>query len=602
MLRHPSLIPLSHQHHNGLALCVLTRRSLAADSSAANLARLARRVIDRYEIELTNHFEIEEQTLFPQCANQPLVDELIADHRAIEALVEQLRAAPSAETLEAFCELLSTHIRREERELFEQAQRDLAPAVLEKLGAEIDRRVVRVCLCALLLLTFGVARLHAQLTPDAVAQIDRIAEDALHETGSPSVSLALVKDGKLAYARGYGKARLDPPAAAQPQMRYKIGSVSKQFLAAAILLLVQDGKLSLDDPVGKYMPGLTRGDEITIRQLLSHTSGYQDYYPLDFVAPFMLEPVTAAGIVDRWARKPLDFDPGTQWQYSNTNYVIAGLILEKVSGMPMMDFLRTRIFRPLGMNSVVDLNHESLTPADAQGYGRYVTGPVHPAVVEAQGWVFAAGELAMTPRDLALWDISLLDRKLLSPASLDQMMNAPRLKSGAPQNYALGVSVTNSGGFPVLSHGGAVSGFTSVNTVWMGRGAAIAVFANDDITSATRLVSGKIADVLLKEQLDPGAATALAQAKSILAGLQNGRIDKSLFSADGLAYFTPEAIAAYAAILKPLGTPTSFEQTAYGFRGGMAFRNYRVGWGSRTLRLLTFLTPEGKLAQYLIVK
>ena len=146
MLRDPSLIPLSQQHHNGLALCVLTRRALAAGAAPEDLAKLARRVIDRYEIELVNHFEIEEQTLFPACANRPLVAELIAQHRALEAIVERLRAAPSAETLEEFCALLTSHIRREENELFEQVQRELLPEQLAALGEEIDRRAIRVCL------------------------------------------------------------------------------------------------------------------------------------------------------------------------------------------------------------------------------------------------------------------------------------------------------------------------------------------------------------------------------------------------------------------------------------------------------------------------
>jgi len=146
MLRHPSLIPLSQQHHNGLALCVLTRRALAADRSPESIAKLARRVIDRYELELLNHFEIEEQTLFPACGNAALVAELIADHRAVDAMVAELRTAPSAELLERFCALLSTHIRREEHELFEQVQRELPAEMLAELGAEIDRRAVRICL------------------------------------------------------------------------------------------------------------------------------------------------------------------------------------------------------------------------------------------------------------------------------------------------------------------------------------------------------------------------------------------------------------------------------------------------------------------------
>jgi len=146
MLRDPSLIPLSHQHHNGLALGVLTRRSLAADSSPENLARQAQRVVARYELELANHFEIEEQVLFPACGPLPIIGELIADHRAMEAMVAQLRAAPSIERIEAFFELLARHIRREENELFEEIQRDLPREVLDEAGREIDRRAVRSCL------------------------------------------------------------------------------------------------------------------------------------------------------------------------------------------------------------------------------------------------------------------------------------------------------------------------------------------------------------------------------------------------------------------------------------------------------------------------
>jgi hemerythrin-like domain-containing protein len=146
MLRDPSLIPLSHQHHNALALCVLIRRSLAADGSAENRAKLAKRVVDRYEVELINHFEIEEQVLFPACGTMPLVEELVREHRQIEALVERVRTEPSSELLEEFCALLSGHVRREESQLFEQIQRELPREVLDRAGVEIDRRAVRVCL------------------------------------------------------------------------------------------------------------------------------------------------------------------------------------------------------------------------------------------------------------------------------------------------------------------------------------------------------------------------------------------------------------------------------------------------------------------------
>ena len=149
MRRDPSLIPLSRQHHNGLALGVLTRRSLSEDPSAANVDRLARRAVDRYDLELANHFEIEERILFPAIANSlgelPIWAELAAQHREVERLIGELRGAPSAALLEQVCDLLTEHIRREERELFELAQSGLPEAVLRELGAVIEARAVQIC-------------------------------------------------------------------------------------------------------------------------------------------------------------------------------------------------------------------------------------------------------------------------------------------------------------------------------------------------------------------------------------------------------------------------------------------------------------------------
>jgi D-alanyl-D-alanine carboxypeptidase len=152
------------------------------------------------------------------------------------------------------------------------------------------------------------------LSSDLRQKIDQAVNDVLTDTDVPSASVAIVEDGRIAYLQAYGDARLDPRKAARPEMRYSIGSISKQFTAAAILLLQERGKLSLDDKVAKFIPDLTRANEVTIRQLLSHTSGYQDFWPQDYVMPMMLQPVTANKILDMWAHKPLDFDPGTKWQ------------------------------------------------------------------------------------------------------------------------------------------------------------------------------------------------------------------------------------------------------------------------------------------------
>src|ERR1041384_1107735 len=279
------------------------------------------------------------------------------------------------------------------------------------------------------LLTFA-ASAQTQLPADLTQKIDTVVTDALTRSGVPSASIAVVKDGQVVYVKAYGDAKLEPKTAATSQMRYSIGSISKQFTAVALLLLQEQGKLSLDDKVAKFIPDLTRANEVTIRQLLSHTSGYQDYWPQDYVMPMMLQPVTSAKILDMWARKPLDFDPGTKWQYSNTNYVIAGVIIEKVSGKPLLEFLKEKVFTPLGMSSVTNTDEKQLGDTDPTGYMRYALGPLRVAPKEGPGWLFAAGELAMTAEDLAKWNISIMDQKLLKPASYRELEREAQLNNG----------------------------------------------------------------------------------------------------------------------------------------------------------------------------
>src|SRR5207245_980057 len=151
--------------------------------------------------------------------------------------------------------------------------------------------------------------------------------------------------------------------------------------------------------------------------------------------------VTAAEILRRWAEKPLDFDPGTKWQYSNTNYVIAGVIVERAAGMPLFDFLRQRIFDRLHMNSVTNTDEAALGPEEPARYLRYALGPLRPAPKEGRGWMFGAGELAMTASDLARWDISVIDQTVLQPASYFELERETLLANGAPTGYALGLNV-----------------------------------------------------------------------------------------------------------------------------------------------------------------
>ncbi len=444
--------------------------------------------------------------------------------------------------------------------------------------------------------------------PAAMASgIDVAAADVLKATGVPSASVAVVQGGKVAYVKAYGMARLDPAMAAEPGMQYSLGSISKQFTAAVILLLAQDGKLKLDDPVGKYLPGLTRANEVTIRQVLSMTSGYQDFWPEDYVMTSMMKSTNPQQILDVWAKKPLDFEPGTEWQYSNTNYVVAGRIAEIAGGKPLIEQLQERIFKPLKMTEVFNSDASRLPANDPMGYYQHALGPLRPAPKEGQGWMFAAGELAMPASDLALWNISMINRTLLSPASYDVMFTEVKLKDGKGTGYGLGVQVGDRNGHRYIEHGGEVSGFVSENIVFPDDKVAVTVLTNEDASSAAGALGRKIAPLVLGGGSGMGAASAEAAAAAekraldIFTGLQEGKLDRSQLTALCDGYFTQEAVEDFASSLKPLGTPTSFKQVSEGKRGGMTFRVFNAGFPGKQVRVTVYEMPDGKLEQYLVI-
>ena len=439
------------------------------------------------------------------------------------------------------------------------------------------------------------------LTATEQAQVDKIVTAQLSATGTPSASIAVVRGGRIVFAKVYGKASETMPVA-PPSAPYQIASISKQFAGAAVLLLADEGKLSLDDVVAKYIPGITEGDHITIRQLLSHTSGLQDYWPQDYSFKAMASPVTPQGIADRWAKKPLDFAPGTQWQYSNTGYVVAGLIVEKVAGEPLLAFLQQRIFKPLGMTAYdQDL---AIGPNFPQGYGRHALGPVRVEPPAAQGWLFAAGELSMSASDLAKWDIARIDRTILTPADWQAQETPIMLSDGSNSRYGLGVFIGSQDGRKMIEHSGEAVGFISENLVFPDDKAAFVVLTN---TWSAGSASG-IATALSKALLPPAPASAAdlaagTRARALFNLLRDGQLDREELTDDANFYFTPTAIADFRASLAPLGDPTSFTQAGpMRLRGGFVLRSYRVVYKNKTLILSTFLEPgdKGRFEQFLV--
>ena len=439
----------------------------------------------------------------------------------------------------------------------------------------------------------------SSLPPATRTRIDSIVTAEMTARGAPSVSIAVVTNGTIVYANAYGMAHLDPPLPATPSMRYSIGSVSKQITATAVLLLAEQGKLRLDDRVGRFLPTLTRANEVTIRQVLSMTSGYQDYWPQDYVMPPMLQPTTATRIVNEWARKPLDFEPGTKWQYSNTNYVIAGLIVEKVTGLPLVEFLRQHIFTPLHMASVMITDEGALGPSDPERYERFGLGPPRVAPKEGRGWMFAAGELAMNASDLARWDISVIEQSILNPSSYHTQQTDVLLTDGRATGYGLGVDVGSFQGHRLISHGGEVSGFSTRNSIFPDDRMAVVVFANLFATDVQAVIADRIAGVLFSTT-DAATEQAIAQTRAIFAGLQHGQLDRSLFTSNANAYFSDRAIGDFASSLGSCGMVTDVRQTSYSLRGGMTYRGYAVRCGAKTYGVSTFVMPDGKIEQYIV--
>jgi D-alanyl-D-alanine carboxypeptidase len=435
------------------------------------------------------------------------------------------------------------------------------------------------------------------LSDAARSQIDKSITDTLAAFGAASVSVAVVEDGRLAYARAFGLANIDRHIAATTDTRYAVGSISKQFTAAALLLAQEQGKVSIDDKVGKYFPDLTRASEVTIRELLSHTSGYEDYAPQDYIIPAWTRSTTPQAIMDNWAKKPLNFDPGTKWQYSNTNYVIAGAVLEKVTGQNLLDFLQEHFFGPLEMKSAGAWVRPG--GADADAYTRFALGPPRPVAREGDGWYFAAGELSMTPADLAKWDIAFLEKKILSEKSYSEFETEIKLANGGATHYALGLSLGEQLGTPVLSHGGEVSGFLASNTVFPKKNAAVIVLSNEDGLGLVGALSRQVSAIVIGGD----TAASLKQdglIKQVLEDLQRGHLQKDLFTDDAQQYFSDTAIRDYEASLSPMGKLVLLTRQSEQQRGGMTHLTYRAHFQRNGVSLNIYLLPSGKIEQFLV--
>jgi D-alanyl-D-alanine carboxypeptidase len=434
--------------------------------------------------------------------------------------------------------------------------------------------------------------------------IDAFVASEVRTRGITGLSLSIVSDGKIVFSRGYGSrvAGEEHPIAADTS--FAIGSVTKQFACACILKLAEDGKLSVDDKVAKYYPDLTRAGEITLYQLMTHTSGFPDYYPLDFVDRRLIKPRPVDEIIREYAGGKLDFEPGARWSYSNTGYLILGRVVEKVSGQPLGAFLKSRILDPVGM---VNAEFEPVKGdrSRPRGHLSFALGDSEPARPEADGWLHAAGGLWASTPDLARWDIALMEGRILKPESVRLMTTPVLLNDGRLRDYGCGLSVRREGSGNILSHGGAVSGFRASNTLIPRTKSAVIVLMNDEqsegeiVSTIVGLLSKKdaVADVP-KVDGPPAKEAALA----FFHQMQDGKLDRSGLGEEFSLYLTDDRIQKAAPKLKALGEPTKADASNPRERGSLEVCTIRLTFPSVVLEGLMYRSTDGKIQQLLFNK
>ena len=424
--------------------------------------------------------------------------------------------------------------------------------------------------------------------------VDDFIKSDMERQKIPGVSIAVVKDGKPVIVKGYGFADLEHQVPVKPETMFQSGSIGKQFTATAVMMLVEDGKIDLDEKIAKYLsevPESWRG--ITVRHLLTHTSGLTDYPPdLDFRRDY-----TETELLKIAGRVPLAFGPGDGWEYSNLGYMTLGVLIGKVTGKFYGEYLRERIFVPLNMKTARIISESDIVPNRASGY-RLVNGEI-----KNQEWVSpsinttADGSLYLSVLDLIKWDESLTKRSLLRPESYDLIWKPTQLKSGKWTSYGFGWSLKSVNGRRLVEHGGAWQGFRSFISRYVDDGLSVIVLANSSNANPQRLAHGvaELVDPAVRMRpsvdADPRLSTELRQ---LFESVLRGKADRDRFSPDvqKSLFEREDRLLNH---LKKIGPILSFDLMRAESPGAYS---YQVQFGSMTILLEIIREKDGKISRF----
>ncbi len=421
----------------------------------------------------------------------------------------------------------------------------------------------------------------------------------------PGVAIAVVRHGEVIYERGYGFADVASKRPATVDTRFEIGSITKQFTAACIMQLVRAGKLSLDDRLGTFVTDYPAGAAVTVRQMLSHTSGLPEY--LDYEAGHTLatKPVATASILRRIAKQPLDFAPGSAWAYNNTNYLLLGRIVELTTRESYEQYVREHLFVPANMTQSGFISDERTLPDMASGYERVGATGVARAQPIAEAWAGGAGAIVSTVGDLAKWNAALANGAIIAPDDVKLLQTAVTLPDGSRTKYGLGWAVDSLGGHPRLWHNGRSNGFSTTNAVFPSDDESIIVLGNLAESTPSRAASLIFRAVHpdVDAKFNTAAAgedqTITARVRSWIQQIETGKIDRAGLSKAFGTFMSHPAVEFAQAEFVPLGPVTGLVFRGSRTRGSTTDYMYNASFGSAQEYIVLSIDARNKIAAFL---
>ncbi len=426
------------------------------------------------------------------------------------------------------------------------------------------------------------------------AKIDADVNAAIAAQQMHGATIAIIQEQRIVYTQGYGLRDVAKALPAQVDTQYEIGSITKQFTAAAVLQLMESGKMSLDAKLATYLPTAPHASDVTIRQMLSHTSGIPEYLEGESVVLAAGHPATVAQILERIKGKPLDFVPGTKYEYSNTNYFLLGRVIEVVSHQPYEQYMMTHVFARAGVASLTTMRDEPHLSDFATGYEH---GKLAPPLDES--WAWSAGNIVGTVGDLAAWDAALSSAKVVDANDYAQMTSRQTPRGSAA--YGFGFVIDHHDGQLRIWHNGGTFGFSTSDQFYPTQKTRIIVFTNDSGGDANALAT-RIFDDLYPQFSSadlipaPGENPALtARFKKITLELLAGHIDHSQFDAAANAKLTDAFVKEAGAQLSTLGKPGEFVYKGSQVSGTSTIYQYMIPFAAGTYKLTIATDADGKL-------